>query len=338
MVEGLDAIRRVLGAEPPLTCFEMMTLLAWRVFAARRVDATVLEVGLGGRLDATNVVEPEIAVITNVGLDHQEYLGGDVPAIAAEKAGIVKRGIPVVTAASGEALAVIAARARALESPLHVLGAEFAVARDLAGRLAYRSPATTLAPLALALAGTHQHRNAALALRALELTHGLADRARVMPALAAVSWPGRLQVVGAAPLVLLDGAHNTPAMEVVVEEVRALAAGRPVRVLFGAMRDKPWRRMLQILDTVAVEIVVTRPRQPRSADPAELAGAVASPVRVVPDPDAAFRGLVGASAPGDVVLVTGSLFLVGDVLPIVDPGRRPDADRERAAAKLAGRA
>ncbi len=338
VVAGIARIRRTLGAAPALTCFEMMTMLAWCVFEERGVDATVLEVGLGGRLDATNIIEPEVAVITNVGLDHEEYLGHDVATIAGEKAGIVKPAVPVVTAASGAALAVIAARAGVLGSPLHVLGRDFAVEPDGRGRLAYRSAEAALGPFDLALAGSHQHRNAAVAIRALELTRGLDDGAALCAALASVRWPGRLQVVPGAPLVLLDGAHNAPGVEVVVEEVRALASGRPVRVLFGAMRDKPWRRMLQSLDALACEVVVTRPRQPRSADPAELAAAAGVPARVIPDPADAFRALVASSAPGDVVLVTGSLFLIGDVLPIVDPTRAADAARERAAAALAGRA
>ena len=338
VVAGIARIRRALGAEPALTCFETMTMLAWCVFAEHAVDATVLEVGLGGRLDATNIVDPEVAVITNVGIDHEEYLGHDVATIAGEKAGIVKPRVPVVTAAEGVALDVIAARARALASPLHVLGRDFALERDAAGRLAYRSAGASLAPLELALAGTHQQRNAALALRALEITRGLDDGETARAALASVRWPGRLQVVTGAPLVLLDGAHNAPGVEVLVEEVRALAAGRPVRVLFGAMRDKPWRRMLESLATLAREVVTTRPRQPRSADPAELAAAARVPARAIADPETAFRALVAASAPEDVVLVTGSLFLVGDVLPIVDPTRAADAARERAAAALAGRA
>ena len=150
-------------------------------------------------------------------------------------------------------------------------------------------------------------------------------------------WPGRLQVVCREPLVLLDGAHNAAGIDVLVVELRRLAAGRRVRVLFGVMRDKGWQSMLQALGAVATEIVVTRPRQPRSVPPAVLAAATPGTVRISEDPADAFRGLLAASAPEDVVVVTGSLFLVGDVLPIVDPTLAADAERERAAARLAGR-
>jgi dihydrofolate synthase / folylpolyglutamate synthase len=337
VVDGVAAIRRA-AVGLGLTSFEVMTLLAWRVFAARRVDAVVLEVGLGGRLDATNLVVPEVAVITNVAVDHEAYLGRDVASIAREKAGIVKAGVPVVSGASGVAAEVVRARARELGCPCDELGAVFAMATDPEGGLSYRSPTATIGPLHLALAGRYQRLNAALAIRALEVAPSLAVApAAVRTGLAAVRWPGRLQVVQRAPLVVLDGAHNPAAIDVLVEEVQRLAPGRRVRVLFGVMSDKAWDGMLRSLRRLATEIVVTRPRQPRAADPATLAAAVEGRVHVEPDPVRAYRALVAASAPADVVVVTGSLFLVGDVLPSVEPRLAADADRERLAAQLAGR-
>jgi dihydrofolate synthase/folylpolyglutamate synthase len=338
VVEGVAAIRAALGSAHDLTCFEVMTFLAWRTFAAARVDVVVLEVGLGGRLDATNIVTPEVAVITNVGIDHEEFLGADLMSIAREKAGIIKAGVPVVSGATGSAADVIAARAAALASPLEVLSRDFALETGSDGRLAYRSQAGTIAPLAIGLHGAHQHRNAALAVRALELVPAFTPSpARIVAGLTDVRWPGRLQVVCREPLVLLDGAHNAAGIEALVAEVRALAAGRRVRVLFGVMRDKGWQSMLRTLGVVASEIVLTRPRQPRSVAPEVLATAVSVPVRVIEDPAAAYRELLATSAPNDVVVVAGSLFLIGDILPNVDPTLAADAERERAAARLAGR-
>ncbi len=137
--------------------------------------------------------------------------------------------------------------------------------------------------------------------------------------------------------MLLDGAHNAAGIEALVADVRARAAGRRVRILFGVMRDKEWQTMLRTLGEVATEIVLTRPRQPRSAAPEELAAAAPCPVRVHEDPIEAYRALVARSAPDDVVVVAGSLFLIGDVLPLTDPTLAADAERERAAARLAGR-
>ncbi len=338
VVEGVSAIRATLGAALDLTCFEVMTLLAWRAFAAARVDVVVLEVGLGGRLDATNVVTPAVAIVTNVGLDHEAYLGHDLATIAGEKAGIIKAGVPVVSGATGVAADVVAARAAALGSHLEMLDRDFTLAPDPEGALVYRSRTTRLGSLVVGLAGAHQRRNAALALRALELAPALTpSRAAMRAGLAEVQWPGRLQVVSREPLVLLDGAHNAAGIEALVAEIRTRAAGRRVRVLFGVMRDKGWQSMLRALDAVADEIVVTRPRQPRSEDPGALAGALPDKARACDDPVRAYRALLAASAPDDVVVVAGSLFLVGDILPVVDSGLAAAAERERAAARAAGR-
>ena len=339
VVEGLARIRRTLGDAHDLTCFEVMTLLAWCAFAERRVEVAVLEVGLGGRLDATNLVVPEVSIITNVGRDHEEYLGHEIAEIAAEKAGIIKPGVPVVTAATGAAVTVIAARARELGSSLDRWPENFTLDADRNGALIYRSSTASIAGLTLALAGEYQRRNAALALRALERAPGFGlEEAAARRGLAEVVWPGRLQMVRREPLVLLDGAHNPPGVDNVVEEVRRLAAGRPVRVLFGVMRDKAWQTMLEAISGVASEIVLTAPRQARSADPAMLAATLDRPgVSVVRDPAAAYHELVARSAPGDVVLVTGSLFLVGDVLAAIDPALAAEAARESAATRVAGR-
>ncbi|MCC6767392.1 MAG: bifunctional folylpolyglutamate synthase/dihydrofolate synthase [Deltaproteobacteria bacterium] len=338
VVDGVAKIRGTLGRAMDLTCFEVSTLLAWGAFRAAAVDVVVLEVGLGGRLDATNLATPEVAVVTNVGFDHEAWLGDTLPAIAREKAGIVKAGVPVVSGARGVAGDVVAARAREVGSPLEVLGRDFALEPDADGTLAYRSARGVISPVTLGLAGAHQRRNAALAVRALELVPRLTPSvAAIRAGLADVRWPGRLQVVCREPLVLLDGAHNAAGVEALAEDVRVRAAGRRVRVLFGVMRDKGWQTMLRGLAEVTSEIVVTRPRQPRSASPADVAGAAPCPVRVVDDPVAAYRELLATSAPDDVVVVAGSLFLIGDLLPVIDPSLAVAAERERAAAALAGR-
>jgi len=338
VVEGVARLRRALGPVPDLTCFELITLLGWLHFADAGVEATVLEVGLGGRLDATNVVTPEISVVTNVGMDHEAFLGNDLTSIAAEKAGIIKPGVPVVSGADGVAGDVVAARAGVLGCRLEVHGRDFGMTEESDGTLVYRSPAGVRGPLEVGLAGRHQRVNAALAVRALELAPALTPSApAVVAGLAGVRWPGRLQLVRREPLVLLDGAHNPAGVAALVAEIEARAVGRRVRVLFGVMRDKGWETMLRALAGIAEEIVVTRPRQPRSAEPNALAAVISCPHTICDDPVAAYRMLLARSAPRDLVVVTGSLFLVGDVLPIVDPARAADAARERAAAELAGR-
>ncbi|MEO6025356.1 MAG: folylpolyglutamate synthase/dihydrofolate synthase family protein [Candidatus Binatia bacterium] len=338
VVDGVRRIRATLGSTLDLTCFEVMTLLAWLAFAEARVDVVVLEAGLGGRLDATNIVTPEVAVITNIGFDHEEYLGHDLASIAREKAGIIKKGVPVVSGATGEAATIIADAAAAAGSAFELVGRDFALTPSPDGTLEFRSRAGTIGALALRLGGAHQRSNAALAVRALELAPALTPPpSAIATGLATVRWPGRLQVVRREPLVLLDGAHNAAGIDALVSEVRALAAGRRVRVLFGVMRDKGWQSMLRALGEVATEIVLTRPRQPRSAPPESLMAAVSCAVRTSDDPVEAYRTLVAESAADDVVVIAGSLFLVGDLLPVIDPTRAADAERERAAARLAGR-
>ncbi len=209
VVDGVQRIRDVLGARFDLTSFEVMTLLAWDAFAAAGVDVIVLEVGLGGRLDATNVVTPAVAVVTNVGIDHEAYLGTDLAGIAAEKAGIIKPGVPVVSGATGVAADVVAARAGELASPLDVLDRDFTLTPAPDGGLVYRSARGAIGGLRVALAGDHQRANAALAVRALERAPELLPPvAAIAAGLAGVRWPGRLQVVCREPLVLLDGAQS----------------------------------------------------------------------------------------------------------------------------------
>ncbi|HEY2385579.1 MAG TPA: folylpolyglutamate synthase/dihydrofolate synthase family protein [Candidatus Binatia bacterium] len=337
VVDGIARLRRDLDDARGLTAFEVMTLLAWLVFAARAVEMQVLEVGLGGRLDATNVMTPEVAVITNVGRDHEAFLGDTIGAIAGEKAGIVKPGVPVVSGARGEAREVIAARAAALGSPLSELGRDFALTPSADGTCAYRAPGASIEGITLALQGRFQRANAALALRALELAVPL-EAAAVRAGLASASWPGRLQLVRRAPDVLLDGAHNPAGIDVLVEEMRVLAAGRRIRVLIGVMQDKDWSPMLRSLARITASLVVTRPRQARSADPWRVAADSPVPARVVEDPAEAYGEILATSRPDDVVLATGSLFLVGDLLAAIDPAWAAAAERERAAVRATARA
>lgn len=338
VVEGVAHVRRTVPGGPEglgLTSFEIMTLLAWWTFARHGVDVVVLEVGLGGRLDATNVVTPAVTIITNVAVDHEAFLGSDLEGIAGEKAGIIKPGVPVVAGGTGVAAQVIRARAETLGSAYQERGIDFDLTSGagVGDGLVFRSPMRTIDDLHLRLQGRHQQANAALALRALELMPAFVPSPEsVRAGLARADWPGRLQLVRESPRVLLDCAHNPAAIDVVVDEVRASAAGRTVRVLFGVMQDKSWHRMLESLARLATEIVLTRPRQARSADPRVLADAVSIPHRVDDDPERAYRTLVERSAPDDLVLVTGSIFLVGDVLPVVEPAYRVAAARERQAA------
>ena len=294
-----------------LTHFEYATLLAFEWFGRIGIDVAVVEVGLGGRLDATNVLTPLATAITSIGIDHVEYLGPDLRSIAAEKAGILKPGVPLALGAvPGEAEDVIVARARALGAPVARVGADGVLVGDV-----FRGPGVVWDGLRPGLPGAFQRANAALALLALALVR---DRFpcpvdAVRRGLAEVRWPGRLAVVSQAPLVVLDGAHNADGIATLVAELPALAGDRPVDVVFAAMADKRWPDMLATLLPHARAVIATRVGR-RGAPAAEVAAAVGGrlPVEAMDDPRAALRAALARARPQDAVVITGSLFLVGE--------------------------
>jgi len=312
---------------PHPTFFELTTAMAFLHFRRRAVDAAVIEVGLGGRLDATNVIEPRVVVITNIALEHEQYLGRTLTEIAGEKAGIVKARVPVVTAARGDALEVIRRRAAELQAPV-VFAPEVyrweVRESDLAGQtIDVEGPRHRYEALRVALLGRHQVENAVLAVAAAEAAQeqGFAlDTAAIRRGLAEVAWPGRLQVVEERPRIILDGAHNpagTEALTAFLAEHRA-ALGRLILV-FGVLQDKDWAAMLRRLAPLADAIVLTHPPTERAADPALLAPAVRryASASVAPDLEGALAQAREAARPEDTILVAGSLYTVAAALRIL---------------------
>lgn len=324
VVGGVAAIRE--RTEPSgirLTPFEMMTVLAFDAFARAEVDVAVVEVGLGGRLDATNVLTPLASVITGIGLDHQQYLGDSLADIAREKGGIIKPRVPVVLGPlDPDSRTILTGIARTSDSPVFIYGRDFRLEDEEPtgdpAASAYRGPQFGRLMLRPGLAGRFQARNAALAVACLETVHPTfpVSPAQVRAGVQAVDWPGRLQVVSTQPLVILDGAHNAQAVDTLLSELPRLAAGRRLRFLFGAMQDKDWRPMLAAVERAAAEVVITAVAQPRAEDPETLYAALSGtvPARVVRGAADAFRDVVGRAAADDAVVVCGSLFLVGEVL------------------------
>ena len=324
VVDGVAAIRdRIEPSGIRLTPFEMMTVLAFDAFARAEVDVAVVEVGLGGRLDATNVLTPLASVITGIGLDHQQYLGDSLADIAREKGGIIKPRVPVVLGPlDPDSRAILTGIARTSDSPVCIYGRDFRLEDEEPtgdpATSAYRGPQFGRLMLRPGLAGRFQARNAALAVACLETVHPTfpVSPAQVRAGVQAVDWPGRLHVVSTHPLVILDGAHNAQAVNTLLAELTRLAAGRRLRFLFGAMHDKDWRPMLAAVERVAAEVVVTAVAQPRAEDPETLYAALSGtvPARIVRGAADAFRDVVGRAAADDAVVVCGSLFLVGEVL------------------------
>jgi dihydrofolate synthase/folylpolyglutamate synthase len=310
-----------------ITFFEGMTAVALSAFREAGVEAAVLEVGLGGRWDATTVGAPLVSVLTRIDYDHQEYLGTRLGEIAAEKAAIIRGGVAVSAAQAPEAADVIEARCREIGVPLLVAGRELRVqARrsDLRGhRLDLEGPGWALADVDLALPGLFQPANAALAVGAVRVFARSAGVAVPDPAIrtgaASVRWPGRFQVIqrpAGGPTVVLDGAHNPGGAAALAASLQHLFPGARMTLVLGISADKDRAGILKALAPVATRLILTRAAHPRATPPADLAGAlppVDTPVAVEPDLSRALALALADPAAG-VVCVAGSLFLVADAL------------------------
>ncbi len=308
----------------PPSFFEATTALALDAFRTAGVDVAVLEVGLGGRLDATNVVTPVAVAITRVDFDHEQFLGHTLEAIAREKAGIIKPGRPVVLGDNPPAVTQVVTEtcarlgARLVRAPDGVAGRARMV--DGRARLTLDTPQRGYGTLTLGLRGRHQVENAIVAVRVLEEVSTLPDfdvsSTAITTAVEEVVWPGRLELLreGTGREVLLDGAHNPSG-------ARALAAylaetyARPLPIVLGAMRDKDLEALVAALAPAALALLCTAPASGRAARPADLATVAARvapevPVEVMADPMAA---VARAAALGSPAVVAGSLYLAGEI-------------------------
>ena len=333
--------------------FEMLTAMAFEYFASAGVEIAVLEVGMGGRLDATNIVDPCISVITDVALDHQQFLGNTVAEIAAEKAGIIrKNGVVVMLPQHPEANDVLgnvamernaravsavdyvpdvspagnlpgreasvkngghpergrATRGRAEGSafvyPVHVLGQDITVASPLIGRHQLRNTA-------LAIAAASELNNCGFKIAASDIEQGIRD----------TRWPGRLQLIPGSPRILLDVAHNPAGAWALRSALSTYFEDVPLTFLFGAMRDKAIAEMTQILFPLAESVIATCPENPRAAAPeeiAELAAPTGAEVICEPQIAAALQMARAITPANGLVVVTGSIYLVGAVLDLVE--------------------
>jgi dihydrofolate synthase/folylpolyglutamate synthase len=323
----MERLIPVLATRPEVTVFEIITALAMREFADAGVDWGVFEVGMGGRLDATNVLLPEVAVITSISLDHVKVLGDTIAAIAGEKAGIIKADRPVVSAPQRpEAMAVIERVAAERGAPLTLVGRDWRwryEGRDAARQwLTVWREGNARTPdyprLEPALLGAHQLENASNAVAAVEvLRERGADipREAVARGLQAVRWPGRLEVLGREPLVVVDGAHNVYSIQRLLEAVDDYWPHRRLTVVFGAGLTHNPGEMIEQLAPRASRLIVTRARHPKAAPVEELLSATGALGHIAQGCDTvaeALEAACAASALEDMVLVTGSLFVVAE--------------------------
>ncbi len=307
------------AADAGPTFFELVTAMAFLWFKEQGVDWAVIETGMGGRLDATNVLEPALTVITNVGMDHQEFLGDHIVDIAAEKAGIMKPGVPCVTGAEGDALVAIKATSAALECPMSIVGVDYQVVPDIGGMSLIHPEGT--AHYSVVSPGEHQLQNAALvvaACDALRTTGVDVPVASIQHALANTRMPGRTETLHLDGVpVLLDGAHNIDGAVALRRHFAHMDASG-FQLIVGFSADKQWSDMLAQWAPLAARVIGVPLRSDRSMNPDDLRSEVEGigiPFLHCPDVQSALRQ--AASTSPSLIVVAGSLFLVGEARAIL---------------------
>jgi dihydrofolate synthase/folylpolyglutamate synthase len=297
VARGIRRIRSLIDEERHPTFFEITTALAFDYFRRQEVDLVVLETGLGGRLDATNLVRPLVSVLTSIDMDHQKWLGNTLGEIAAEKGGIIKRGVPVVSGPQfGEVRTV-------LEQ----------IAAERSAPISYAE--TPIEGLFIGLAGSHQRVNAAIAVNAVRSAGIKTDPLALKEGLANVYWPGRFQRVN--DRTTLDGAHNPAAAKCVVETWRECGGSEKATIIFGGLFEKDLEGMISTLSTLAARFLIVPIRSQRAASTAEIESFVPRHLSAIQCSSTA-EALNLALGFDEQILVTGSLFLVGEMLSILD--------------------
>lgn len=328
----VEEIRRRAGEE--LTFFEFATVLSFMYFDRCKIDFAVLEVGMGGRLDAVNVAEPEISVISNIALEHREFLGKTLELITREKAGIIRNnGVCLTGARKPAVIGTLEEICRERNAALYRLGRQIRVRSESGGLFSYYGFDKCYRHLSVPLKGPHQIRNAGTAMGVAEL---LAARgfpiteAAMRRGLEKTHWEGRLETLCDNPTVVVDGAHNPDGMAAMVKALDEAFTYRKLIMIFGALRDKEYRSMLRLLAPRTDLLVVTGIRNTRAEDPQALARAAGRHFRrvVVEDnADDALSYALARAGRGDLVCAAGSLFLVGEIKKAVRKRQRQAVER-----------
>ena len=321
--EAMLLRKRIL--DRPLTTFEFLTATAFLHFARAKVDIAVFEVGLGGKLDATNIIRPLVSVITGIALDHQNYLGRTLTKIAGEKAGIIKESVPVISGCRApEPSRVIRRQAKTVGAPLLEAFEDCSIRNmhETRGRFSFdlRTPRRLYKNLRLSLAGEHQTRNATLAVLAVEALKSLPIEIRdIRGGLAHTGWSGRLDEYHSLRRTLLDGAHNPEGAQL-LRDFLVKEKEREVHLVFGAVRDKDIQGIGNAIFPIAKSIHLTPLVNTRSSSPVDVAAMhrkYASRMRIHSNMRGALRAAWKECPASGLVVVTGSLYLVGELLPFV---------------------
>ena len=320
ILKAYEAVKKVDYGDREPTFFEYTTAMALNEFKHQEVDWAVIETGMGGRLDATNVLTPAVSIITNLSIEHREYLGNTLAQIAGEKGGIIKDGIPVLTGVKQkQALQVLSQIALERHAPLYRLGKDFRVRRRPGGTFNYYGRYHRWPELQISLSGNYQIDNAGIVLAAcetlMEECHVSMTDDDIRAGLAGNRWPGRLEVVSQDPYIILDGAHNLVAARNLARFLTQEFAQRPITLVLGILDDKPYRAILECLVPLCEQLILVKPAIGRALSPETLyeqARIYQNNIRIIPSVAEALKFAADNVSEKGIVCVAGSLYVVGE--------------------------
>ena len=306
------------GSREP-TFFEFTTAMAFYEFGRHNVEWAVVETGMGGRLDATNIITPALTIVTNISLEHKLYLGNTISEITREKGGIIKKGTPVVTGVTQKnAISALTSIAKSQSAPFYRFRDAFRIRRNRNTTFNYFGMDHVWRHIQTGLIGKHQINNAALVLAACELlikNNLNLTLKNIKDGLEQNRWPGRLEIVSSSPMILLDGAHNFIAARKLARYLSENLSDRNITLLIGILDDKPYKAILKDLLPLCRKVILTRPKIDRALAPEKLypiAQKIISDIHVIPDVDKAIIHAIENASPDDVICIAGSLYVVGE--------------------------
>jgi len=318
VVNAYEAVHKVDIGERKATFFEITTAMGFYHFAKENVQWAVIETGMGGRFDATNIIKPKVSVITNLSIEHTEYLGNTIKALAKEKGGIIKTGTPVVTGVSQPSgLKVIKNIAKEKLSEIYIYKKDFSARKNSRQQYyTYKGLKQNFNHLIKPLPGAHQKENLSLALAACEVIFDNLDEKLVKKGLATTKWPGRLEHIQDQPLVIIDGAHNLKAARVLGKYLSSTLKNRKLTLVLGILDDKPYEKMVESLVPCADTIIITKAKIDRSLETSVLKKAVQNITKkrviIIENVKDAVTHAIDISRDEDAICIAGSLYVAGE--------------------------
>lgn len=323
-----NMVKEIMNEQEPPTFFEAVTAMAIKYFCDKEADVVVLETGMGGRLDATNVVKPILTIITNISMEHQEFLGNTLIQIAKEKAGIIKDNIPLISGVNqDEVIDLFKRYAEEKNVPFYLLNKDFSCNENLDGEYLYHGIKNSFEKLKSGLKGKYQRDNLAISLAASEILMDIGfeiSKKDIFKGVEEAFWPGRMHLISNSPKILLDGAHNIAAMDNLILSLSQINYKKLILVI-GVMADKDVRNILKLIVPKSDFTIYTRPKYYRAMDPAKLKEHIdiEHNCEIIENLDDAIYHAKDIAGREDLILITGSLFTVGEALTILDPENYP---------------